>query len=451
MFDRCYGEIKKNRNGLISLFRNGLWGIADHYGNIIVDLLYPNELFFDNGIAVINPDLRISLKGEVFVLDGDKEVMIPSDCYWGTKFCNNLSIIRLKSDRHKVGVMNNNGDVVIRPIYDSISLLSNGLIKIEDLDCRGLADDTGYIVFPSIFTRIEFVDSDRIRVVWNTRITSTWQSNGEDCLGYKRKEDTLDYMVCTRSALCNFKGEIISGKEYVLVHPFKNGFAPAYKRLYMAESKENASGVVVYDNGGVIDINGNTVLSPIYDKVVVYENQYAHVSKDGIWGVVNLKSREVTMFERTQIQCILEVDNYGRCVFSEEECVYDSEYNGWVGGNRGVVDKNGIIVKPGNYDRICLLPNGLIKVSVYKDDEVLCGLLNQNGEEILPLRYSFVSEFKGDYATICFEGKWGVIDKTGKFVKECVSIMEDMLEEVNDANKKDACLSFKEPSVIIFD
>ena len=92
-------------------------------------------------------------------------------------------------------------------------------------------------------------------------------------------------------------------------------------------------------------------------------------------------------------------------------------------------------------------------------------MLDKNGKEILPIKFSYISSFKGKLATICIGGeiendwpykvkggKWGVIDDTGYFVKECVSDREDVLEENKYDNKEaDRYESFEKPSVILSD
>ena len=150
----------------------------------------------------------------------------------------------------------------------------------------------------------------------------------------------------------------------------------------------------------------------------------------------------------------------GRCVYSED-CEYDKKCEDWTGGTRGVLSLKGIIVPSGKYRDIVLLENGLIKVS----NEDLYGLLDKDGNEILQMNYSYISSFKGNLATICINGKredewpykirggkWGVIDCTGKFVKECVSDDEEFLEEKEYDNKKqDNTVQFEKPSVVLSD
>ena len=168
------------------------------------------------------------------------------------------------------------------------------------------------------------------------------------------------------------------------------------------------------------------------------------------------------MFNELDIKHLWDVDKLGRCIYSED-CEYDPDIEDWIGETCGVLGIKGIIVPAGKYDNIYLLDNGLIEVS--NETDGLYGLLDKDGKELLPPKYTHISHFKGKYATICLGGvmnenypynyvggKWGVIDNTGRFVKECEFDEEDILEEEKYDNERTENQSpFKEPSVILSD
>ena len=73
----------------------------------------------------------------------------------------------------------------------------------------------------------------------------------------------------------------------------------------------------------------------------------------------------------------------------------------------------------------------MIKVS--NNGKTLYGLLSLDGKELLKMEYSYISAFKYGYAAICIGGhkedefpykhvggKWGIIDKTGKLIINCI-------------------------------
>ena len=165
------------------------------------------------------------------------------------------------------------------------------------------------------------------------------------------------------------------------------------------------------------------------------------------------------MFEYLQIIRMWDIDKYGRCLYSTD-WTYDKVDEKWI-GTKGILSFDGIIVPPKKYDRIILLENGLIKV--YKDNTI--GLLDKQGKELLPLKYSYISDFKGKYASICLGGqkeenypynitggKWGMMDEEGNIVNKCVNDEELVIPSTeNRPIIAEDTIEYCEPSVLLSD
>ena len=459
-----YHEIKLVNDGMISIRNVSGWGLADIAGNIIIAPNYLDELIFEDGVANIKVKgsssiQKINKKGIVIVHNGENEIELPQSVCWGTDFINRVSIVRgqgLGSDI--IGVADIKGNLIIPTRYKNVCLLSNKTIQVQDGDCYGIFDLKGNVIFPPIFTSIEYIDNNCIKVTWNLKIATKWDENDYTTDSYSKYiiRDDNDFRVSYRSAICNSKAEIINDKEILFVDEFINGYARAYKDVAI----EN--GLIRMKQAGVISVSGKTVIPLEYEFVAINENsQYIKVKKDGTYGIADLESGTTKMFNQLDIKYMSGIDNLGRCIYSED-CEFDVD-RGWIGGTRGVLNIKGILVPTGKYHNITLLENGLIKVSNEKGD--LSGLLDKEGNEILPIQYSYISSFEGDLATICINGKcngegsnrirggkWGVIDSTGKLVKECVSDEEEVLEEKECDNKiMGDKVQFEEPSVVISD
>lgn len=65
-----------------------------------------------------------------------------------------------------------------------------------------------------------------------------------------------------------------------------------------------------------------------------------------------------------------------------------------------------------NYDKNGELSSGMVIVSL----KGKIGYLNDNGFEAVACEYDDADDFFGDYATVCKNGKWGIIDKIGMVV-----------------------------------
>lgn len=454
-----YFEIKVLDNGMLSLRNSEGWGLADIKGHIKIEPHYLEELAFVDAVSDIRVKgsaltQKVNTEGKVIVHNGNNSIELPNSVYWGTNFINRISIVRGKGRGYDViGVADLKGNVIIPTQYLCICLLSNKTIRVQDGDCYGIFDLKGNAIFPPIFTSIEYINQDRIKVTWNLSIITEWNRQEYTKINnYKGYGN--DYLVKNRSALCNLKAEIVNDKEILFIGKFINGYARAYKEITIEDERVQMKQV------GVIDTSGETIIPLIYDGIVIYEDSsYIRVRKDGKFGIAHLKSKTVKMFNELDIKHMWEIDEFGRCVYSTD-CKYNNKSEDWIGGTRGVLNENGILVSAGKYNDIDLLKNGLIIVS----DENGVGLLDKEGHEILPMKYSYISSFKGNYATICLGGepggyynkiiggKWGVIDSSGKFIKDCVSDNEEVLEEKNlDNCKTNNQTAFKEPSVIMSD
>lgn len=420
-------EIKLLEDGNFSVRGKG-WGVSNRMGNFIVPLRYGNELEFENGFADISlagkdETLKINLSGNIQVENGNEPVLLPNIYYWGTNFKYGVSIVRSIASDY-IGVVNVHGEEIIPTIYKSVELLSDRTILCREDDCYGLFNTKGKCILPVIFSEINYVAKNRIRVVWNLEIAKSWDKDKYEKGGSVNKcqGSGTEYEVNQRAALCDSCGTILNDKQYLFVSKFTGKYAKVYNEIKVENYKTILSQI------GIIDLDGNTLVPPEYDRIFLYEHSFAKLRKGKIYGIVNLLSKKITMFESLQINVMWDLDEYGRCLYSTDWAYYeeDEEWKGTI----GVLGFDGIIVPPKKYDRIILLGNGLIKV--YKDNVI--GLLDKRGKELLPLKYSYLSDFKGKYASICLGGtknenypcniiggKWGMIDDGGNIVNKCVN------------------------------
>ena len=458
LFEYSLNEIRLLKDGNFSVRGNKGWGFSNRMGYLIVHPRYENELEFENGFADISisgkdETLKINLSGNIQVKNDKEPILLPNIYYWGTNFKYGVSIVRSIA-RDYIGVVNFHGEEIIPTIYKSIKLLSNRTILCREDDCYGLYDTKGKCILPVIFSDINHVAKNRIRVVWNLKIAKSWNKDkyekGDSV--YKFQGSGTEYEVNQRAALCDSYGTILNDKQYLFVSKFTGKYAKVYNEIKVENYK------TILSQTGVIDLDGNTLVPPEYDRIFLYEHSFAKLRKGKIYGIVNLPSKKITMFESLQINRMWDLDEYGRCLYSTD-WAYDKEDEEWK-GTKGVLSSDGVIVPPKKYDRIILLENGLIKV--YKNDVI--GLLDKRGKELLPLKYSYLSDFKGKYASICLGGtknenypyniiggKWGIIDDEGNILNKCINNEELVIpstdhkpivaEDVTDYRKPAVLLS----------
>ncbi|MCL2342174.1 MAG: WG repeat-containing protein [Firmicutes bacterium] len=193
-----------------------------------------------------------------------------------------------------------------------------------------------------------------------------------------------------------------------------------------------------YTNGewGVIDNNGNTVIEPKYDEMIVVPNKNVPVficaySVDDASGTykakaVNEQNNEIL----TGYDTIQALDNY------------DSKQNIWYednvlkvskAGKYGLIDFSGKEILPCEYDDITTLKGAKSNILVTKAGSV--GLVKGNGQTIIPSSYKDIKILKDGYTNsyiiIDANNKYGIISTSGKVA---ISPKYDSIKYINSGN-----------------
>ena len=181
----------------------------------------------------------------------------------------------------------------------------------------------------------------------------------------------------------------------------------------------------VYSNEkwGVIDNNGNTVIEPQYDEMIVIPNKskaifiYAYDINDetGEYKTKAINNKNETLF--TGYDKIEAIENY------------DSKQNIWFennllrvsnDGQYGLIDFEGNVVLNCEYDEITALKGVTENLIVKKDQKV--GLVNSKGQSIIKVVYSDIKTLqdgsKSEYIIVDETGKMGVISTSGTVILE---------------------------------
>lgn len=458
LFEWEYNEINLQSNGLFAVRAGKHWGCIDINGNIITNLLYTSIKNFDGVYSEIYLDddtvaNRIDKQGVVYVKKAEKYVPIPTSYYWGSEYVNGFCLVRDKKTQ-KLAVINEDGEVVLPPAFSKIVVYNNGRIigKVKPKSI-GLYGYTGRCIIPPTCSYIEFINPEKLRVGWNLKHMTSWK-NGNCIPGNKQLasvESGYLYDINKRSALCNLEGKILQENQFILVGKFEKNYASSASRFEIIDNSAKVRGI------GVIDIDGNTVILPEYDNIVVQDNNYAKVWKDKTFGIANLITGKVTMFEDVEVKHTWRISNSG-CVSYSNDAVYDRREDFWKGRTYGLLCENGNHIEPGIYGATNPLRNGLVHVTDPKSK--LHGILDTNGKELLPAIYKEISAFRNGTALICLGGevdkldktkivggKWGIIDENCNFVVDCSCEKEQLLPKVDFPFESKSII--KEPQIIL--
>ena len=406
---------------------------------------------------------RVDIDGNLEVFNNSESVWIPDDIDWSTDFVKGIAIVR-KGDL--LGVIDTNLNYILGIHFTSIKVYENDIIEYGKYDkeskCQfyGLTDLNGNIILPPEYEVIELISEDRFKLC-SRGFWSICDTQGRMIIHDGQIKDIKQvfgncFLIYSNNvwSLHDNCGRKIINKSYAIVkseHSKRNGYDANY--IVVAESKERINNKRYrLKNMGIIDVDGKEILPCIYNKISLYPPHYALCVKDRIFYVVDILEDKIIGYPDLHIKYSWGINENGYWLFSDD-CTFNEYDKSPEGGTRGIATVEGIMVPGGIYNFLEIQKNGMIRVAntpknvdyhlVYEK----WGVLDKHGNIIVPLEYSFISDFHGDYATIClggyldplyrmYGGKWGVINKHGEFVKDCIYDGESFHDLIGNADKK---------------
>ncbi len=348
---------------------SGKFGMADTKGNIILPFEYDtiNYLFYDiNNYRFTDMDFLpagffgAKKNGRWGVVNKDGKEQVPF-IYDHMKRYTEDGLIIVTKDK-KEGVIDINGNVKVPIRYNSIKLLSRGLLEVEEEREKGkiIIDTACNVIFPTPFISAQNMCSNRIWILIN-----------EYSWGAIDKEGKIK----------------IPFQFYTRVENFSQGYAK----------------VAYGDNWGVIDTLGSEII-PVEYSVGLHidinsEGENIIVSKSvdeyGLYGING----------KMLIPCVYEYLSYQEGVIlasKDDKC--------------GIIDIYGNIISDFNYKEFGETGKGLIAALDFDDKY---GVIDTKGEIVIPFIYDYISYILDDYIIVCEGDKMGVIDRTGKLIIPC--------------------------------
>jgi len=148
---------------------------------------------------------------------------------------------RFGHDKGKFGVIDQSGDFILPPVYDSWLFFSEGLADIKFRGKYGYIDKTGKVVIEPVY--------------WNAH----WFKDGLAPIA--KEEENWGYI--------NMAGEVVVPFQYELAEPFHDGMG------------------MITINGlyGYIDVTGKLVIPPLYFVAEPFSEGLAYVVRDDRKGI----------------------------------------------------------------------------------------------------------------------------------------------------------------------
>ena len=149
---------------------------------------------------------------------------------------------------------------------------------------------------------------------------------------------------------------------------------------------------------GFVDTHKHWIIKPQFTEAMDFHEELAAVKLHDDWGYINTRSILAINYQ------FEEVGN-----FSEGRAMVKSQ------GNVGLIDKKGkFILQPDEaITSISEFHEGLAGI-VYNDHGE--GYIDRSGQLVIPPIYEEVEDFNNGSAAVKKDGKWGIIDKKGRWL-----------------------------------
>lgn len=282
-----FDDIGSFSEGLIYAQKNGKYGYYDKFGQLRIKHIFTEAFSFDHGIAKVQMETKqayINTLGEYVVSPNQEEV------YFFTK---NLLLFY---NGEYYGLKDLKEMIVLEPLYDQISILSDGLAMVVEDDEIGYIDSLGkMIISPKFEVFANSVEigqfKDGLAIAKSAGKMGIINRSGKFVLKntYSQLGKSSEYIAFNKGKLWGFMEE--SGKVKI---------APTY---LWAESFENDLAIVATDDKqGVINSLNKEVIGIEYDEITRLENHFFTLEKGGAFGLANEKGTIVVPIEYEEIR-----------------------------------------------------------------------------------------------------------------------------------------------------
>ena len=261
----------------------------------------------------------------------------------------------------KYGLVNRNGDLVLRFSYDDISNFDNPVYyKLTDNHRCGLANSEGKLITEIAYNEIRYESPSIIYI----RQGRKW-------------------------GMCDISGEIIIPVKYDEVIYSSNliGMVKSGAQWYQLDCRKGELSFQSYDAVYKLTAGIQTDNSMIEGYYVQKGDKWGYIDSFGTT-VINLKYEALDKF-----------DQYGRA-----RMIYKGKF--------GIIDCGGQVIIPAAYDYIDSF--GTIDVAVAQMGSKF-GAVNDRFEVVIPFEYDYIYPFNNQHSSVAYkDGKFGVISSDGK-------------------------------------
>lgn len=379
------------------------YGVIDIQGNKIIDTQYEN-------VKIPNPQKAVFIcysEGNTKTLnDNNEEIFTQYENIEPLRLKNissdlmyEKSVLKYSKDG-KYGIINFDGKVITKPIYEEIDTLQfkEGELLVKKDGKYGVINIKGTTLIKTNYDKIE---TDKYYD----------ENNAYKDAGYIVSKTTEEGY---RYGYIN-----LNGKELV---------EPKYNDLYRITEKNSKDiYIICAENGkyGLI-INNKKVIENEYQSLVYSESNDTIIALKGKkYGVVSTDGKIIIPFEYKQIDV---TEDYIYATTTDDNIkVFDSN------GKETDMQGNMAIINVDNTD---------YKIYINTQNDITTYSIYKNGKEITKNKYTYITYLYDNYFIACNEnGKLGVIDSSDKikieFIYNSIQLIEttNMIQAINNNTK----------------
>jgi hypothetical protein len=281
-----YQSIWDFREGLVRVYYDGKAGYVTKEGKEIIPTIYEEAHDFGFGMALVKKD------GKYGWIDTKGMTVIPFKYEWALNFSGEWA--KVKQDG-KMFFIDRKGNPKLPTTYEGVGYYKQGLAWAHKEGKWGFIDSIGTVVIPFIYTKTGNFEKGRAWVWKDTKwghidtkgtVTTPiiYESASDFSNGYNGDSLFAGVKLNGKYGKVGINGNLAIPCEYIGIDHFSMGMAKVKKQV--GESQKF----------GFVNYKGEEIVPCIYEKVERFKDgrKVALVSKDGLWGLVNLKGEAVT-------------------------------------------------------------------------------------------------------------------------------------------------------------
>ena len=425
------------------VLKDGRYGYISKDGKMLTEFKYDTASQFTNGYG------RVSINGKSDAVDKEGKELFGFKYDDLIPLSENSFLVALDG---KCGIVNNEGNEITPLTYEAPVGIDREsyTVLIQNQDYHG------YSVFDKSGTKKGEIHQYICKSIGDDLITA---QNEDGLFGYVDLEgNTIIDFKYLSSTTFTYDRAIVTDSEGVHIIDKTGNIICTLEEDYLdIEVLENGLIKVLTNDGiGLLNSSGDVIVEPTYDEISTFYDGKAKVKKDDLYGfigedgtvVIPVKYENASSYSDGLAS--IEEDGIWRIIDSTGKPInnylYEYYYISAVTCDRFLVFDNNE-----NYGYLDIEGNLVIgsmvnKEPAYSDITSTCAenlynvleqdhfyLIDGDGKKVNDDYYdSNVIFFNSDYATICKDGKYGVINKNGEIV---IDAKYENIETISDTNE----------------